>query len=222
MLRLAATVDGPETVGLEHADACFADEGCLIARRIPFRYLFSRCTARAGVVGIPWSDRKRPAVPASLETNHEFLAAARAGSGQYRSCVWIEEGAFITKETVNMCCMQLVGSAAPVLFPVDDKPPSPDCIIAARNQLRIANQTDKAPCAGCPELREGEWQAKDYMGFIAIGGFLHCNLACSYCINYQFDPQDRGGKVVELVPEWIPQPILPPRIPTPRAACQPT
>lgn len=148
------------------------------------------------------------AVP--LETNLSFLAAARAGSGRYRSCRWVEEGAFITSQTVNMCCMESIGNSTPVLFPLEGEPPSPARIIQARDKLRLENQTDKAPCAGCYELREAEWEAKDFFGFIAIAGFMHCNLACSYCVNYQFDPSDRGSPVADMVRDWIAQGMLRP------------
>lgn len=132
------------------------------------------------------------------------LEAAQRGEGTYRSCAWIEDGAFISTKTVNMCCMEGVGnSGSPVLFNLADESVSAERIIEARRTLRIANQSANAPCQGCYELKSQQWKAKDYIQFVAIAGFMHCNLACGYCTSYHFNPQDRGGDILHIIQEWI-------------------
>src|SRR5207244_1641738 len=112
--------------------------------------------------------------------NPEFLANAQRGKGTYRSCGWIEGGVFIANDEAKTCCMQNIGSEASTLFKLSDSNVSGQRIIERRTEIRLANQTGKAPCEGCYELKEGDWEANDHLQFVAVSGFLHCNLACSY------------------------------------------
>lgn len=133
-----------------------------------------------------------------------WAEAARRGKGVYKSCAWIEGGAFISDKTVNMCCMEKIGNAgSPILLDIEGGSFSAGHILDARKALRENNQSPQAPCDGCYELKLAQWEAKDYLEFIAVSGFMHCNLACGYCVSYHFNPQDRGGNILPVMEEWI-------------------
>ena len=143
-------------------------------------------------------------------TNPDFMANARRGKGRYRSCNWIEGGVFLTNIEAKTCCMQNIGSEPTTLFSLSDSHGLGHRIVQRRAEIRLANQSDEAPCAGCYELQEREWEAIDHLQFVAVSGFLHCNLACSYCTSYANNPADRGGKVLDYVKEWYAEGLLKP------------
>ncbi len=146
--------------------------------------------------------------------NFEFLQNAVAGVGRYRSCKSLEGSLFVERGKIKACCMQNIGNAeSPVLATFSSVTDSSDLaveVIKARNRLRIANQTNRAPCNGCYQLKESEWIYSHKIGWIAIGGFLHCNLACGYCTSYAHDPTDRGAGLFKLLGEWFRQGIIGP------------
>jgi len=45
---------------------------------------------------------------------------------------------------------------------------------------------------------------------VAVAGFLHCNLACSYCVSYANNPADRGGKLLDKLKRWYAEGLLKP------------
>jgi pyruvate-formate lyase-activating enzyme len=148
--------------------------------------------------------------PTPKPTLEEMIALlyAKAGSGRYRSCAWIEEGVFVTADEVKSCCMQHIGSEPSTLFSLKDSDTSGRRIIERRYQLRLANQSAAAPCKGCYSLKEKNWEAKDYLRFVAISGFLHCNLSCTYCVSYANNPSDRGGQVLDKLKQWYDEGLL--------------
>jgi sulfatase maturation enzyme AslB (radical SAM superfamily) len=128
---------------------------------------------------------------------------ARRGRGVYKSCAWIEEKAFVDGRTAKMCCIRNMGNdIVPTLFEIGDPREAAQKLLENKRSLRIANQTDKSPCHGCFLLKEQEWQARDYLSGIAISGFMHCNLACTYCVTYHYDPTDRGVPTLETLRAW--------------------
>ncbi len=129
--------------------------------------------------------------------------AARTGDGVYKSCPWIEEDVFIDGTKAKMCCIRNMGnSVVPTFFEIDDPVEAAQKLLESKRGLRIANQTDRSPCAGCFLLKEKHWQAKDHLLAIGISGFLHCNLACTYCSTYQNDPTDRGSPTLSTLKAW--------------------
>src|SRR5207244_9744484 len=129
-------------------------------------------------------------------------ANAQRGKGIYRSCGWIEGGVFNANGEAKTCCMQNIGSEPSRLFKLSDSDVSGKRIVERRTEIRLANQTDKAPCGGCYDLKERDWEASDHLKFVAVAGFLHCNLACSYCVSYANNPADRGGKLLDELKRW--------------------
>ena len=141
------------------------------------------------------------------ELESDAMKAAQKGSGHYKSCPWIEGNAFIANGAVKLCCYASMGGRGSTeLFRgktwLDlDKIPSSE-IIAAKNKVRLANQTTDSLCAGCYDLKEAEWQARDHFHVIATAGTLHCNLSCSYCVTYNFS-KDRGSPLAPLFESYI-------------------
>ena len=90
----------------------------------------------------------------------------------------------------------------PTFFKIDDPIAAAKKLIENKRTLRITNQTNISPCKGCFLLKEQAWMAKDHIHGIAISGFLHCNLACTYCVTYQHDPSDRGVPTLETLKAW--------------------
>ena len=140
-------------------------------------------------------------MPEQLSSSANALNAER-GHGVYKSCHWIEESAFIDGRTAKMCCIRSMGNdIVPTLFEIGDPHEAAQKLLENKRSLRMANQTDKSPCHGCFLLKEQQWQARDCVN-VAISGFMHCNLACTYCVTYHDDPSDRGVPTLETLRAW--------------------
>lgn len=145
------------------------------------------------------------AAATAAERASPAMAAAREGRGRYKSCGWIEGAAFIDHPAIKLCCRSsLGGSGNTALFRTATGDPADvpsAAIIAAKRKVRLANQTAQPPCGGCHELQEAEWRASDHLN-LAIAGTLHCNLACSYCVTYDFS-KDVSRPLAALVRSYL-------------------
>jgi len=126
----------------------------------------------------------------------------------YRSCHWIE-GGLLVADQIKVCCvgnlMNHATDAVRTLGSLRDGRLALDRVFAVKEQLRVANQTPQAPCQGCHLLQEQSWTAhRGGFDFVAFGGYMHCNLACSFCVSSKHLPGERlPGSLLAVMDQLI-------------------
>jgi len=134
--------------------------------------------------------------------------AAAAGEGLYRSCHWIE-GGLLVGEQVKICCvgnlMNHATAALRTLANLGEGQIPLQRVFEVKHELRIANQGPQAPCEGCHLLKEQPWAAnRAGFDFLALGGYMHCNLACSFCVSSKYKPGERlPGSLLAVIDQLI-------------------
>ena len=114
-------------------------------------------------------------------------------SGAYWSCSYIESGLTIQNAGLMFCCER---NNPEIVEPRGSAIETVDVFLQMRKRVIEANQTDKAPCKGCPLLQKREWSKEktEYkIDFLNFGVQSYCQFSCIYC-SLQRDAQLREQK----------------------------
>lgn len=120
-------------------------------------------------------------------------AEKKIEAGSYWSCSYIESGLTLQNAGLMFCCER---NNPEILEPKKSAKETVDAFLQMRQRVIEVNQTDAAPCKGCPLFQKREW-SKEKEGyridFLNFGVQSHCQFSCIYC-SLQRDEQLREQK----------------------------
>lgn len=107
---------------------------------------------------------------------------------KYKSCHLLEHGISLDVNSVRACCLLHDGNKGkPVILEEfkNNKIDWDEVFYTKRQQRQLQREKTLPECEGCRLLRESDWDCEDYISFINIDHWRHCNSNCLYCERQQ-------------------------------------
>lgn len=124
---------------------------------------------------------------------------------KFYSCSWLEHGIIFDHENIiRVCCSQCnEGGGRPVLsFDYFGELIDWDKIFAQKREMRQIQRQGKtyAKCKGCIQLREDNWDDKDYIDRLLLTHWINCNCLCTYCPAVRDESLKKNNVHYNIVP----------------------
>lgn len=124
---------------------------------------------------------------------------------KYKSCHLLEHGISIDVNSIRACCLlhdEYKGKPV-ILDEFKDGKIDWDEVFYTKRQQRQQQREQTLPeCEGCRLLREADWDCEDYIAYINIDHWRHCNSKCIYCERQQ-EPVPHKNNALPAIKELI-------------------
>lgn len=124
---------------------------------------------------------------------------------KYKSCHLLEHGISLDVNSVRACCLLHDGNKGkPVILDEfkNNKIDWDEVFYTKRQQRQQQREKTLPECEGCRLLREADWDCEDYISFINIDHWRHCNSNCLYCERQQ-EPVPYKNNALPAIKELI-------------------
>lgn len=125
---------------------------------------------------------------------------------KYKSCHLIEHGISIDVDTVKACCLSREFDKGQLMIEYKYENGKIDWdhlfFVKRNHRTHQKNQRDLPACEGCYNLREEDWDDKDYISYINFDHWSQCNSNCIYC-SVQANKPKKKNNVYNAIEELI-------------------